>query len=126
MAARRTAAAMSLPKPINADVDPNPMEQSAGDTALAEIGGDLQAALARYMNSTLGEWRTLLADVEKRYEVARWRSEEEERDNIKGMLEYTRFAVNAFERMATEAPPKQDHLTPADFSWYDVSAAWAH
>ena len=28
--------------------------------------------------------------------------------------------------MATEGPPKQDHLTPADFSWHDMSAAWAH
>src|SRR3954452_15227061 len=107
---------MSLPNPLDTD----------DDTALAEIGGDLQAALARYMKSTLGEWKTLLADVEKRYEVARWRAEEGERDKIAGMLEYTRYAVSAFERMATEGPPKQNHLTPADFSWNDVTAVWRH
>jgi hypothetical protein len=117
---------MSLPKPVTQDEGADPTRESAGDTALAEIGGDLQAALARYMNSTLGEWRTLLTDVEKRYEAARWRSEEGERENIKGLLEYTRFALSGFERLATEGPPKQDHLTPADFSWTDVSAEWEH
>jgi hypothetical protein len=28
--------------------------------------------------------------------------------------------------MAMEGPPKHDHLTPADVSWNDVSAAWRH
>src|SRR5215207_5696701 len=116
---------MSLPKPVTEDADTDPHLQSAGN-ALAEIGGDLQAALARYMRGTLGEWRTLLADLEKQHEAARWRSEEGERDNIKGMLEYTRFAVNGFEQMATEGPPTQDHLTPADFSWTHVSEVWGH
>ena len=78
------------------------------------------------MNSTMGEWRSLLTELEGRYEVARWRSEEGERENIKGLLEYTRYAVTAFERMATEGPPKQDHLTPADVSWNDISAEWNH
>src|SRR5215218_958883 len=78
------------------------------------------------MQSTTGEWRALLADLEKRHEAARWRSEEGERENIKGMLEYTRYALTGFERMATEGPPPQDHLTPADFSWLHVSETWAH
>jgi hypothetical protein len=117
---------MSVPTPIATAAGSDSTEEGARDTAIAEIGGDLQSALARYMTSTLGEWRSLLADVEKRYETARWRSEEDERDNIKGMLEYTRYAVTAFERMASEAPPKKDHLTPADFSWHDLSEAWAH
>ena len=37
----------------------------------------MQAALARYMGSTLEGWRTLLADVEQRYDVARWKPEGE-------------------------------------------------
>src|SRR5215216_2689191 len=117
---------MNLPKPAPMSDRSALPGESAGDTALAEIGGDLQAALVRYMNSTTGEWRTLLADLEKRYEVAQWRSEEGERENIKGLLEYTRFALRGFERMATEGPPKQDHLTPADFSWTHVSEVWGH
>lgn len=104
---------------------PQTVEEKPGDTALAEIGGDLQAALARYVSSTLGEWRPLLADLEQRYQAARWKSEDE-REPIKGMLEYTRLAVTAFERLATEGPPNQDHLTPADFSWHDVAATWQH
>jgi hypothetical protein len=93
--------------------------------ALAEIGGDLQAGLARYMSSTLGEWRAVLADLEERYSAARWKPEDE-REHIQRMLEYTRFAVTAFERMAAEGPPKKDHLTPADFSWHDITAEWQH
>src|SRR5215210_8332736 len=112
---------MSLPKPVNQDGGSAPTVESAGN-ALAEIGGDLQAALARYMQSTTGEWRALLADLEKQHEAARWRSEEGERENIKGMLEYTRYALRGFERIVTEGPPKQDHLTPAQFSWNDISA----
>src|SRR5918995_2112284 len=116
---------MSRPKPVTQDADTDPLQETAGN-ALAEIGGDLQAALARYMQGTTGEWRALLTDLEGRYEEARWRSEEGERENIKGLLEYTRYAVTAFERMATEGPPKQDHLTPADVSWNDISAEWNH
>ncbi len=116
---------MNLPKPVNQDADADPPVEVTGDAALAEIGGDLQAALTRYMTSTLGEWRMLLADVERRYEAARWKPEGE-RDHIKDLLEYTRFAVNGFERMATEGPPKQDHLTPADVSWHYVAAEWRH
>jgi hypothetical protein len=117
---------MNVPKPVAKNTEPDGREDQAGDYALVEIGGDLQAALRRYMASTLGEWRKLLADIEQRYEGARWRAEEGERENIAGMLEYTRFAVRAFERMATEGPPLQDHLTPADFSWHDITAEWQH
>jgi hypothetical protein len=117
---------MSLPKPMNEERGADSIAESAGDTALAEIGGDLQAVLVRYMQSTTGEWRSLLTDLERRYEVARWRSAEGERENIAGLLEYTRYALRGFERMATEGPPKQDHLTPADFSWTHVSEVWGH
>ena len=47
---------MSLAKPVTGDAKTDPTAESAGN-ALAEIGGDLQAALARYMHSTTGEWR---------------------------------------------------------------------
>ncbi len=116
---------MSLPNLMTEEGGVDPTGESAGN-ALAEIGGDLQAALARYMQSTTGEWRSLLTDLEGRYDVARWRSEERERENIKGLLEYTRYALRGFERMATEGPPTQDHLTPADFSWIHVSEVWGH
>jgi hypothetical protein len=116
---------MSLPKPVTEDAETDPTAESAGN-ALAEIGGDLQTALARYMRGTLGEWRALLADLEKQHEAARWRSDEGERENIKGLLEYTRYALRGFERMATEGPPEQDHLTPADFSWTHVLEVWGH
>jgi hypothetical protein len=104
---------------------PQPARDDGGDGALAEVGGDLQAALARYMTGTLGEWRLLLADLETRYEAARWQPEGE-REHVGGLLEFTRFAVQGFERLATEGPPPQHHLTPADFSWHDVAAAWQH
>jgi hypothetical protein len=107
---------MSVPRPVN---------EESGDRAVAEVGGDLQVALARYMGSTLGEWRTVLADLEQRYDAARWKPEDE-RGQIKGMLEYTRCAVTALERLATDGLPKQDHLTPADFSWLDISDEWRH
>src|SRR5215207_6889522 len=116
---------MSLPEPMTEERGTDPTGESASN-ALAEIGGDLQAALARYMRGTLGEWRALLADLEKQHEAARWRSDEGERDNIKGLIEYTRYALRGFERMATEGPPPQDHLTPAQFSWNDISAEWNH
>jgi hypothetical protein len=117
---------MSVPKSVPVDRGGDPPEKTTNDAALAEIGGDLQAALARYMRSSISEWRTVLADVEKRYETARWRESEGERENIAGMLEFTRFAVNTFERMATEAPPKHDHLTPTDFSWHHITAEWQY
>ncbi len=116
---------MNLPKPVAKAANSDGREDYGRDTALAEIGGDVQAALARYVIGTLGEWRTLLADLEKRYAAASWKPEEE-RDPISGMIEYTRFAVTALERLATEGPPTKDHLTPADFSWHDVAEEWHH
>lgn len=104
---------------------PEPVQEDAGGSARAAVGGDLQAALGRYVASTLGEWRGLLADLDAKYAAAVWQPEGE-RERIGGMLEYTRFAVQAFERLATEGPPPNDHLTPADFSWHDISAAWTH
>jgi hypothetical protein len=104
---------------------PPPANDEAGERALAAIGSDLQGALSRYMQSTLGEWRALLSDLEKRYEAAKWKPEGE-REHVKGLLDYTRFALQGFNRLATEGPAKQDHLTPKDFSWLDVSAEWEH
>ncbi len=100
-----------------------PAPAEPGDTALAEVGGDLQAALARYMGGTVREWRALLADAEKKYAAAAWKPEGE-REQIKGLLDYTRWALDAFERMGSGGPPMHDHLTPADFSWHDVTAEW--
>src|SRR3954471_11666028 len=104
---------------------PAPAAEDISDRALAEIGGDLQTALRRYMRGTIGEWRSLLADLEKQYEAARWKPEGD-REHLKGLLDFTRFAVTGFERLGSEGPGKQDHLTPADFSWSDVSAEWQH
>ena len=104
---------------------PQPHREESRERALVEIGGALQAALSRYMTGTLGEWQTLLTDLEKQYNAARWKPEGE-RENLAGLLEYTRFAVRAFERLATEGPSKQDHLTPADFSWHDVAGLAQH
>ncbi len=93
------------------------------DTALAEVGGDLQGALNRFIGSTVREWRRLLADAEKRHAAAAWKPAGE-RDAAAGNLEFTRSMLRAFERLGTDGPPNHDHLTPADFSWHDVTAEW--
>ena len=95
----------------------------ADDTAVAEVGGDLQAALARYVGSTAREWRLLLAEAEKKHAAAAWKPEGE-RDAAAGLLEFTRSMLGSFERLGTDGPPKHDHLTPADFTWHDVGAEW--
>ena len=106
---------------MNEETRPAPAESAAD--ALAEVGGDLQASLARYMGSTVREWRLLLADAEKKHAAATWKPEGE-RDAAAGLLEFTRSMLGAFERLGTGGPPKHDHLTPADFSWHDVTAEW--
>jgi len=95
----------------------------ADDTAVAEVGGDLQAALARYVGSTAREWRLLLAEAEKKHAAAAWKPEGE-RDAAAGLLEFTRSMLGSFERLGTDGPPKHDHLTPADFTWHDVTVEW--
>ncbi len=97
----------------------------ADDGALAEVGGDLQAAVARYMGGTLREWRALLADAQTKYNRVAWKPEDE-RAGAQGLLDFTRWALDAFERLQREGPGKQDHLTPADFSWHDVAAEIRH
>jgi hypothetical protein len=105
----------------------NPSDPSvpavACDDALAEIGRDLQSALNRFMGGTVKEWRALLADSQQKYARAAWKPEGE-REQVQGLLDYTRWALDAFERLGRDGPPQQDHLTPADFSWHDVSDAW--
>ena len=94
-----------------------------GDTMRAEVGGDLQAALTRYMGTSVNEWRLLLADVVKQYDAARWKPEAE-RERVKELLDFTRQAVDSFGRLAEQGPGHIEHLTPADYSWHDVMAVW--
>ncbi|MDQ3694145.1 MAG: hypothetical protein M3464_11010 [Chloroflexota bacterium] len=101
----------------------SPVPVPAGDTALSEVGSDLQAALASYMNFSVAEWRSLLADVAKQYEAARWKPEGE-RENVKELLEFTRHSVDAFARLAEDGPGHIEHLTPADYSWHTVMSVW--
>ncbi len=100
-----------------------PVPVPADDAALAEVGGDLQAALADYMSFTVAQWRLVLADVSKQYEAARWKPEGE-RERVKELLDFTRDTVNALERLGTDDRSSIDHLTPADLSWHDVMAVW--
>ncbi len=100
-----------------------PVPAPARDTTVAEVGSDLQAALADYMNFTVTQWRSVLADVSKQYEAARWKPEGE-RERVKELLDFTRDTVNALERLGTDDRSSIDHLTPADLSWYDVMAVW--
>ncbi len=41
------------------------------------------------------------------------------------MREFTRYAVDAFERIGREGAGAIDHLAPDDLSWHDLSAEWA-
>lgn len=92
-----------------------------GGGALAEFGRDMEAGLAGYMDGTVREWRELLAALQTRYDRAAWKPEGE-RQQIAGLLDFTRWSLDAFERMGREGPPPQEHLTPADFAWHDVAA----
>lgn len=87
---------------------------------LAEIGGAVQATIHRHLAGATGEWRQLLRDLEGKYEVAKWR-DVGDREHLKELLDFTRHAVSGLDRIAEHGPPKHDHLTPHDFSWYDVT-----
>src|SRR5215213_2679881 len=112
---------MNLPKRVDEDAGPN---------EAVEIAGDMQRTLARYMDWAVREWRALLADLEKKHAgyVAPG-----ERDDLAKLLEFTRSAINSFERMGQGDPLQLDHLTPAEYSWHhitdemqrDEAAGWA-
>jgi hypothetical protein len=102
-----------------------PATVNADENALAEIGGELQAALARYFSGTLGEWRALLEDLERRYDATR-RDPDGDRERVAEMLAYTRSAVDALERLAREGPSVQVHIGPEEVSWSDIATTWSH
>ena len=101
---------MRLPRPVNVD---------AGPDASVEIAGDVQRTLARLMDGTVREWRVLLAQLEKKQAgyVAPG-----ERDDLASLREFTLYAIDSFERIGHDGPARLDHLTPAEFSWYDITA----
>ncbi|MDQ3695599.1 MAG: hypothetical protein M3464_18570 [Chloroflexota bacterium] len=102
-----------------------PVPAKAGDTAVAEVGSDLQATLVGYMDFTVTQWRLVLADVSKQYEAARWKPEGE-RERIKELLDFTRQSVDALERVGTDGPGYIEHLALADYSWHNVMDVWSH
>ena len=105
---------MSLPAPIDGDNDTT-------DVA-AEVGGDLQRTLARFMDYAVREWRLMLAQVEEKQQGYRPPGE---RDDLAAMRDFTRSAIDTFERFGRDGPGLIDHLGPADLSWHDLTAAWA-
>src|SRR5215212_3807742 len=100
---------MSLPKPITEDAALDPV---------VEIAAEVQRTLARSMDGVVREWRVLLADLEKKQAgyVAPG-----ERDDLASLRDYTRAAIDSFERIGRD-PVHLDHLTPAEYSWYDITA----
>jgi hypothetical protein len=99
---------MSLPERVD----------DAGPEGAVEIAGDVQRTLARSMDWAVREWRALLADLEKKHAgyVAPG-----ERDDLAKLLEFTRSAITSFERIGQGDPARLDHLTPAEYSWHDIT-----
>lgn len=93
------------------------------ETTLVAVGHDLQAALGRYLRSTVGEWRLMLAELEQQYEKARWKPADE-REHLQGMLSFTRSTINHLERLLVQSPPASERVSAADVTWYDLSATW--
>jgi len=100
---------MSLPRPVHED---------AGPDAMVEIAGDVQRTLARHMDWVVREWRVLLADLEKKQ--AGYVSPGE-RDDLAKLREFTHSAIVSFERIGRDDPARLDHLTPAEYSWHDIT-----
>jgi hypothetical protein len=100
---------MSLPKPVTTE---------ASSDAAVEIAGDVQRTLAHYMDWAVREWRSLLAELEKKHAgyVAPG-----ERDNLAQLREFTRSAIDSFERIGQGDPVWLEHQTPAEYSWHDVT-----
>jgi hypothetical protein len=100
---------MSVPKPVN--------EETTANSAV-EIRGELHRSLAGYMDWALRAWRETLSEVEKKH--AGYVSPGE-RDDLAALRENTQFAINAFERIGHGDPARLDHLTPAEYSWHDIT-----
>jgi hypothetical protein len=100
---------MSLPKPVIDDGSPD---------AATEIAGDLQRTLARSMDWAVREWRALLAELEKKHAGY---VPPGERDDLAQLREFTRSAIDSFERMGEGDPARLDHLAPAEYSWHDIT-----
>jgi hypothetical protein len=100
---------MNLPKPVMGDTDFHPT---------VEIAADVQRTLARSMDGVVREWRVLLAELEKKQAgyVAPG-----ERDDLASLREYTRAAIDSFERIGRD-PIRLDHMTPDEYSWYDITS----
>ena len=90
--------------------------------ATVEIAGEVRRTLSGYMDWTVRQWRLLLADLDKKHAgyVAPG-----ERDDLALLREHARFAIDAFERMGSGDPVRLDHLTPDEYSWYDITDAIA-
>ncbi|MDP9365459.1 MAG: hypothetical protein M3Q10_14750 [Chloroflexota bacterium] len=104
---------MSLPAHANDDENTD---------VAAEVGGDLHRALGRYMDHAVRKWRTALADVERKH---RGYAPPGERDDLAGLREFTRSAVDAFERIGQDGAGLIDHLAPDELGWFDLSTEWA-
>ena len=101
---------MNLPKPVTTDANLDPV---------VEIAGDVQRTLARSMDGVVREWRVLLAQLEEKQAgyVAPG-----ERDDLASLRDYTRAAIDSFERMGQGDPARLEHLTPADYSWHAITS----
>ena len=110
-AGRGPGGSVSLPAPVDGDADP-----------AAEVGRDLRRALARFMDHAVRAWRAKLADVEKKQAGY---VPPGERDELAGLRELTRYAVDAFERIGRDGAGRIEHLAPDELGWHDLSAEWA-
>lgn len=103
---------MTVPALRPADSDP---DQSAA------IAGELHRSLVSYAEWAVREWRTLLAELEKKqagYVPA------DKRDDLAQLRDLTRSAIDAMERIGQDSPGWLDHRQPADLSWRDITAEW--
>ncbi len=101
---------------------PVPADDEENVDLTAEIGGDLHRSLAQYMDHVVREWRTLLAQLERKqqgYVVPG------EHDDLAQMREFTRFAIDGFERIGREGGGHIDHRQPDELTWDTISAEWA-
>jgi hypothetical protein len=99
---------MNLPKPVTTEANLEPV---------VEIAGEVQRTLARSMDGVVREWRLLLAQLEEKQAGY---VPPGERDDLASMREYTRVAIDSFERIRRD-PINLDHLTPAEYSWHDIT-----
>jgi hypothetical protein len=100
---------MNLPKPITEETDFHPT---------VEIAADVQRSLVHLMDGVVREWRALLVELEKKQAGY---VPPGERDDLASLREYTRAAIDSFERIGRD-PIRLDHMTPAEYSWYDITS----